>query len=136
MLAEARHSLGTKTLPKRMPEPPLLVRYNVPWSASGETARNLLMNCVSACASSRRLARATGGLDYLSWYLPGFHKELTYLRNRLRGTVRGPSIVAALLGFFRNRSKDIVEEVPDRENHNLHVSIGAIGKQQTLIGKT
>jgi hypothetical protein len=33
------------------------------------------------------------------------------------GTVRDPSIVAALLGFCRNRSKDIVEEVPDRENH-------------------
>lgn len=33
------------------------------------------------------------------------------------GTVRDPSIVAALLGFFRNRGKDVVEEVPDRENH-------------------
>ncbi len=33
------------------------------------------------------------------------------------GTVRDPSIVAALLGIFRNRGKDIVDEVPDRENH-------------------
>jgi len=33
------------------------------------------------------------------------------------GTVRDPSIVAALLGFFRNRGKGIVEEAPDRENH-------------------
>ena len=33
------------------------------------------------------------------------------------GTVRDPSIVAALLGFFRNRSMNVVEEVPDRENH-------------------
>ncbi len=33
------------------------------------------------------------------------------------GTVRDPSIVAALLGMFRNRGKDVVEEVPDRENH-------------------
>lgn len=33
------------------------------------------------------------------------------------GTVRDPSIPAALLGFFRNRGKNIVEEVPDRENH-------------------
>lgn len=33
------------------------------------------------------------------------------------GTVRDPSIVAALLGFFRNRGPHIVEEVPDRENH-------------------
>jgi hypothetical protein len=32
------------------------------------------------------------------------------------GTVRDPSIVAALLGMFRNRGKNIVEEVPDREN--------------------
>jgi hypothetical protein len=33
------------------------------------------------------------------------------------GTVRDPSIVAALLGMFRNRGNNIVEEVPDRENH-------------------
>ena len=33
------------------------------------------------------------------------------------GTVRDPSIVAALLGFFRNRGVNIVEDVPDRENH-------------------
>ncbi len=33
------------------------------------------------------------------------------------GTVRDPSIPAALLGFFRNRGKNAVEEVPDRENH-------------------
>ncbi len=33
------------------------------------------------------------------------------------GTVRDPSIVAALMGFFRNRGRDVVEEVPDRENH-------------------
>jgi len=33
------------------------------------------------------------------------------------GTVRDPSIVAAVLGMFRNRGKNIEEEVPDRENH-------------------
>ena len=33
------------------------------------------------------------------------------------GTVRDPSISAALLGFFRNRGKSVVEDVPDRENH-------------------
>jgi hypothetical protein len=33
------------------------------------------------------------------------------------GTVRDPSIPAALLGFFRNRGNNVVEEVPDRENH-------------------
>lgn len=33
------------------------------------------------------------------------------------GTVRDPSIAAALLGMFRNRGKNVVEEVPDRENH-------------------
>ncbi len=33
------------------------------------------------------------------------------------GTVRDPSIVAALLGFFRNRGGNIVEAAPDRENH-------------------
>lgn len=33
------------------------------------------------------------------------------------GTVRDPSIVAALLGFFRNRGSKVVEEAPDRENH-------------------
>jgi hypothetical protein len=31
------------------------------------------------------------------------------------GTVRDPSIVAALLGFFRNRGTDVMPEVPDRE---------------------
>jgi hypothetical protein len=31
------------------------------------------------------------------------------------GTVRDPSIVAALMGFFRNRGPDVVLEVPDRE---------------------
>ena len=33
------------------------------------------------------------------------------------GTVRDPAIVAALLGMFRNRGKNVVEEAPDRENH-------------------
>jgi hypothetical protein len=33
------------------------------------------------------------------------------------GTVRDPSIAAALLGFFRNRGTNAVEEMPDRENH-------------------
>lgn len=33
------------------------------------------------------------------------------------GTVRDPSIVAALFGMFRNRGANVVEEVPDRENH-------------------
>ena len=33
------------------------------------------------------------------------------------GTVRDPSIPAALLGFFRNRGSNVVEDVPDRENH-------------------
>jgi hypothetical protein len=33
------------------------------------------------------------------------------------GTVRDPAIVAALLGFFRNRGENAVEDVPDRENH-------------------
>jgi hypothetical protein len=33
------------------------------------------------------------------------------------GTVRDPSIVAALMGFFRNRGEKIIEDVPDRENH-------------------
>ena len=33
------------------------------------------------------------------------------------GTVRDPAIVAALLGFFRNRGESVVEDVPDRENH-------------------
>jgi len=31
------------------------------------------------------------------------------------GTVRDPSIVAALFGFFRNRGSDVVPAVPDRE---------------------
>ena len=33
------------------------------------------------------------------------------------GTVRDPSIAAAILGFFRKRGPDVVEDVPDRENH-------------------
>ena len=33
------------------------------------------------------------------------------------GTVRDPSIAAALLGFFRNRGPNVVEDVPDRESH-------------------
>ncbi len=33
------------------------------------------------------------------------------------GSVRDPSIPAAILGFFRNRGPNVVEEVPDRENH-------------------
>jgi len=33
------------------------------------------------------------------------------------GTVRDPTIVAALLGMFRNRGPNVVEDVPDRENH-------------------
>lgn len=33
------------------------------------------------------------------------------------GTVRDPTIVAALLGMFRNRGKSVIEEVPDRENY-------------------
>jgi phage tail protein X len=31
------------------------------------------------------------------------------------GTVRDPSIAAALMGFFRNRGTDVMPEVPDRE---------------------
>jgi hypothetical protein len=31
------------------------------------------------------------------------------------GTVRDPSIVAALMGFFRNRGPNVIREVPDRE---------------------
>ena len=33
------------------------------------------------------------------------------------GTVRDPSIPAAILGFYRNRGANVVDEVPDRENH-------------------
>ena len=33
------------------------------------------------------------------------------------GTVRDPSIAAAILGFFRNRGDNVIESVPDRENH-------------------
>jgi hypothetical protein len=33
------------------------------------------------------------------------------------GTVRDPSIVAALFGMFRNRGADVIPEVPDREGH-------------------
>lgn len=33
------------------------------------------------------------------------------------GTIRDPSLVAALLGFFRNRGDSYIESVPDRENH-------------------
>jgi hypothetical protein len=31
------------------------------------------------------------------------------------GTVRDPSIVSALMGFFRNRGPSVIPEVPDRE---------------------
>ena len=37
------------------------------------------------------------------------------------GTVRDPSIIAALLGIFRNRGRDVVEVAPDRENHLTEV---------------
>jgi len=37
------------------------------------------------------------------------------------GTVRDPSTVAALLGIFRNRGRDVVEVAPDRENHLTEV---------------
>ena len=33
------------------------------------------------------------------------------------GTVRDPAIPAAILGMFRNRGTNVVEEVPDRESH-------------------
>jgi hypothetical protein len=33
------------------------------------------------------------------------------------GTVRDPSIVAALMGMFRNRGTNYIEDAPDRENH-------------------
>ncbi len=33
------------------------------------------------------------------------------------GTIRDPSIVAALLGMFRNRGSSFVEDAPDRETH-------------------
>jgi len=33
------------------------------------------------------------------------------------GTVRDPSIPAAIMGFYRNRGDKVVDEVPDRENH-------------------
>lgn len=33
------------------------------------------------------------------------------------GTVRDPSIVAALFGMFRNRGPNVIPEVPDREGH-------------------
>lgn len=33
------------------------------------------------------------------------------------GTIRDPAIVAALLGMFRNRGPNVIEDVPDRENH-------------------
>lgn len=33
------------------------------------------------------------------------------------GTVRDPSIPAAILGFYRNRGANVVAELPDRENH-------------------
>lgn len=33
------------------------------------------------------------------------------------GTVRDPSIPAAIMGFYRNRGATVVAELPDRENH-------------------
>lgn len=33
------------------------------------------------------------------------------------GTVRDPSIPAAILGFYRNRGAKVMEELPDRESH-------------------
>ena len=33
------------------------------------------------------------------------------------GTVRDPSIVAALMGFFRNRETEIIPAIPDREDY-------------------
>ena len=47
------------------------------------------------------------------------------------GTVRDPSLVAALLGMFRNRGENIVEEVPDRENHVTD----AVTKNQTWLAE-
>jgi len=41
------------------------------------------------------------------------------------GTVRDPSIVAALLGFFRNRGSDIVLSVPDQEGRVTQTVNGA-----------
>jgi len=40
------------------------------------------------------------------------------------GTVRDPSIAAAILGFFRNRGDKVVDEVPDRENHLTEAVVG------------
>lgn len=37
------------------------------------------------------------------------------------GTVRDPSLPAAVLGFFRNRGPDILPSVPDREGHLTEV---------------
>jgi phage tail protein X len=45
------------------------------------------------------------------------------------GTVRDPSIAAALLGFFRNRGPDIIPEVPDREGR---VTRAVAGNKQWL----
>jgi hypothetical protein len=46
------------------------------------------------------------------------------------GTVRDPSIVAALLGMFRNRGNSFVEDVPDRENHLTE----AVAKNKKWLG--
>ena len=40
------------------------------------------------------------------------------------GTVRDPSIPAAIMGFYRNRGEKVVEEVPDRENHLTEAVVG------------
>jgi hypothetical protein len=45
------------------------------------------------------------------------------------GTVRDPSIVAALLGFYRNRGPDVMPEVPDREGR---VTAAVAANQQWL----
>ena len=37
------------------------------------------------------------------------------------GTVRDPSIAAAILGFFRNRGENILPSVPDQEGHLTEV---------------
>jgi hypothetical protein len=42
------------------------------------------------------------------------HNEM-WLQYSSAETVRDPSIVAALMGFFRNRGPDVMPEVPDRE---------------------
>jgi hypothetical protein len=45
------------------------------------------------------------------------------------GTVRDPSIVAALFGFYRNRGKDIVMEQSDREG----ITSGVLQDAQTWL---